>query len=81
MSTVFSGPAGVQTYRAIAIKQGLKMYALHRMQPNRAWTPSNMLRAAGQITGHTYKRGRYGQAIADLEAWLLVNGTNGGENV
>jgi len=77
MSTVFSGPAGVQTYRAIALKQGLKMYAQHGMKPNRAWTPSNMLRAAGQITGHTYKRGHYVQAILDLEAWLLANGTNG----
>lgn len=73
----FVGAAGVQTYRAIVLKSGLALYAGTGMKPNRAYTPGNMLRAAGSITGKAYRRGAYAQAIADLEAWLLVNGTSG----
>jgi hypothetical protein len=75
----FSGPKGVATYRAITLKHGLKLYAKHGIKPNSAWTPTAMLRTAGQITGKTYKRGQYEQAIADLEAWINANGTSGGE--
>jgi hypothetical protein len=77
MSIVFQGKSGVDTYRAMALKHGLKLYANTGMKPNRAWTPTNMLRAAGQITGKDYKRGRYVEAIADLEAWIAANGTTG----
>jgi hypothetical protein len=73
----FRGPGGVATYRAIALKHGLKLYADCGIQPNRAWTPMAMLATAGQITGKTYKRGQYAQAIADLTAWINVNGTLG----
>jgi hypothetical protein len=76
MSIVFEGKAGVDTYRAIALKHGLKLYLNTGMKPNRAWTPTNMLKAAGAITGHTYRRSQYAQAIADLEAWIQINGTN-----
>lgn len=77
MTAVFTGPAGVATYRAIAIKHGLKMYLACGIKPNRMWTPTNMLRTAGQITGKVYKRGQYALAIADLEAWIVANGTSG----
>jgi hypothetical protein len=79
MAIVFSGPAGVNTYRAIVVKHGLKLYAKTGMKPNRAYTPTAMLATAGQITGKTYKRGAYQEAIADLEAWIAVNGTSGKE--
>jgi len=79
MTIMFTGEAGVATYRAIALKHGLKLYANTGMKPNRAWTPTAMLRTAGQITGKTYKRGQYRQAIADLTAWINANGTSGGE--
>lgn len=74
----FEGKQGVQTYRAIALKQGLTLFVKTGMRPNSAWTPSNMLRAAGSITGKVYKRGRYQEAIADLEQWIRDNGTTGG---
>jgi hypothetical protein len=77
MSTVFTGKAGVDTYRAIAIKHGLKLYADTGMKPNRFWTPMAMLKAAGDITGKTFKRGQYAQAIYSLEAWIIANGTTG----
>lgn len=77
MSIVFSGPAGVATYRAITLKHGLMLYAKTGMKPNRAYTPTAMLRTAGQITGKTYKRGQFQEAIADLTAWLNVNASVG----
>lgn len=77
MTIIFSGKAGVDTYRAIAIRSGLRLYIKCGMKPNRAWTPTNMLRVAGQITGNVYKRGQYEQAIADLDDWIKANGTTG----
>lgn len=77
MSITFTGPGGVTTYRAITLKHGLAFYAKTGIKPNRGWTPSAMLRTAGQITGKTYKRGQYQQAVDDLTAWINANGTIG----
>jgi hypothetical protein len=71
---VFTGEQGIATYRAIAIKHGLKLYAKTGLKPNRDWTLSAMLRAAGKITDKTYKPKQILQAIADLEAWIKANG-------
>lgn len=73
----FTGPAGVATYQAIALKHGLALYAKAGIKPNRAWTPTAMLRLASHITGQAFKRGQYQQAIDALEAWIQVNGTTG----
>jgi hypothetical protein len=75
--TTFTGRDGIATYRAIALKHGIVLYAKCRMKPNRLWTPTAMLRAAGGITGETYKRGQYDRAIAGLDAWIAANGTTG----
>jgi len=76
----FHGPAGVATYQAIALKHGLALYARTGMRPNRAWTPTAMLRTAGRITGQAFKRGQYQQAIDALEAWIQLHGTSGVES-
>lgn len=57
----FSGPEEIQVYRALVLKHGL--YAAYKIRPNRAWTPTAMLKAP-------YKRGDYSRAIADLHKWL-----------
>lgn len=75
--TVFIGKSGVTTYRAIVLKSGLKFYKETGQKINSAYTPAAMLRAAESITGKKYKRGTHAQAIADLEAWLAINGTTG----
>lgn len=77
MSLVFKGPAGVATYRAVVIKHALVFYAKTGMKVNSAYTPKNMLAAAGQITGQKFKRGQYQQAIDALELWIQANGTAG----
>ncbi len=68
--TTFAGPDAVALYRATALWSGLGMYLKCKMQPNRAWTPTAMLKAASGITGKTYKRGQYQQARDDLKIWM-----------
>jgi len=75
--TTFVGERGVETFRAISLKAGLRLFAKTGMKPNRAWTPTAMLKTAGTITGKVYKRGQYDLAVADLDAWIQSNGTTG----
>jgi hypothetical protein len=75
--TTFAGKAGVDTYRAIALISGLKLYAKTKMRPNRMWTPTNMLKLAGLYTGKHYKRGQFDQAIEDMQGWVATYGTRG----
>lgn len=60
---------GVQVYRAAAIASGLRLYAKSGMKPNRAWTPTAMLRAASEITGQKFKPRDYLGAADALSAW------------
>lgn len=73
----FQGKAGVDTYRAVVLKHGLKLYAKTGMKPNRAWTPTAMMKLAGEITGEKFKARDYEGAAAALDKWLDANGTNG----
>jgi len=56
-----------QVYRALAIKNALLFYAKTGRKVNTAYTPTNMLAAASQITGVTYKRGQYLEAARDID--------------
>lgn len=64
---VFVG-SDVNIYVLATLASGLRLYAKTGMKPNRNWTPTNMLKAASQHTGKTYKRGQYEQAATDLSA-------------
>lgn len=66
--TMFSGPGAVNIFRARVIASGLRLYAKTGMKPNRAYTPTNMLRAASEMTGQKFKRGQYEEAAAALTA-------------
>lgn len=68
-ATVVTGD-GIPIYQAIVIKNALKMYRDHKMQVNRAYTPTRMLNSAGRITGKIFKRGQYDQAIQALTEWI-----------
>jgi hypothetical protein len=67
--TSFVGRPAVEVFRAKAIASACDLYAKTGMQVNRAYTPTNMLKAAASITGKTYKRGQHKQAAADLREW------------
>lgn len=60
---------GVEVYRAKVIAMGLRLYARTGMKPNRAYTPTAMLKAATAITGGRFKRGQYLAAAAALDIW------------
>lgn len=77
--TTFAGREGVNTYRAIALKSGIKLYAKTKMKPNRMWTPTAMKTLAEHITGRTFKRGAWDQMIEALDAWIAAHGTTGAQ--
>lgn len=58
---------GVDVFRAKVIASGLRLYAKTGMRPNRAWTPTAMLKAANALTGHVYRRGQYEAAACALD--------------
>lgn len=60
---------GVIYYQALALASGLDLYAKTGMKPNRAWSPTNMLKTANQLTGHHYTRSNYGAAAAALREY------------
>ncbi len=42
----FVGPEAVNVFAMAALSSGLRLYAATGMKPNRAWTPTAMMRAA-----------------------------------
>ena len=67
--TGFIGPDAVAFYRATVIAGGLRLYAKTGMQPNRAYTPTAMMRAAREITGKKFAARDYIGAADALKVW------------
>lgn len=65
--TTIDNPASPKV-QAIVLKGHLKLHA--KGLRARGVTPTRLLKLAGNITGKTYKRGQYEQAVADLEAFI-----------
>ncbi len=63
-------PEGMAMYRARAIASALRLHIKTngQMRVNSAYTPTKVLKAAGEITGKAYKRGQQAIALADLDA-------------
>lgn len=66
--TSFVGKEAVDVYAMIVIASGLRLYAKTGMKPNRAYTPSAMMRAAQQHTGKKFKARAYLEAADALQA-------------
>jgi hypothetical protein len=66
--TVFVG-SDVRIFQALAIAQGLKLYARTGMRINRAYTPKNMMAVAAQLTGQRFKARDYLGAAQALSDW------------
>lgn len=56
-------------YRALAIASGLRLYARTGLRPNKAWTPTAMMRVAREITGCTFPARAYEAAADALSRW------------
>lgn len=67
--TAYVGKDAVSLFRARVIASALRLYAKTKIKANRAYTPKNMLAAATDITGKSYKRGQFEQAAADIDKW------------
>lgn len=65
-AVTFTGPEQVGTYVMVVLKSAISLYMNTGMKANRAYTPTNMLRKAGEITGKKYKRGQLQMAYDDL---------------
>ena len=78
----FTGPAAVNVFACKVLASGLRLYAKTGMQPNRAYTPTKMLKAAETYTGQKFKRGEYEKAaqalteLADASAKALPEGNS-----
>lgn len=70
-TVVIDTPEGIQRVRIMAIALGLEFYAKHKITVNTAYTPTNMMRAAKQLTGRKFRPQGYKEA-ADALRELLV---------
>jgi hypothetical protein len=66
----FDGKEEVGFYQAVVLKSGLKLYAKTGIRPNRAWTPTAMMKLARSITGKPLKARDYEGAVAALQVWI-----------
>ena len=57
-------------YQIIILKHALKIYKDTGMKVNEAYTPTAMLRTAEKLTGKTFKRRQYQEAINALEEMI-----------
>ena len=64
----FVGRDAVNVFAMAALASGLRLYAKTGMRPNRAWTPTAMMRAAAHHTGRTFKARDYIGAADALSA-------------
>lgn len=67
---MYSGKDATNLVRAIYVKNALSFYVKTGLKMTRAATPTYLLRAATEYTGHKYKRGQYVKAAEDLEVWI-----------
>jgi hypothetical protein len=70
-AVTFTGPKEVNTFVIVVLRSAISLYSKTGMKANRAYTPTNMLRKAGEITGKTYKRGQLQIAYEDLGKKLM----------
>jgi len=59
----------VDRIQASILASALEMYHKHKIKVNRAYTPSNMLQTATNITGEKFKRGQYLEAAKALRTY------------
>ena len=66
----FVAPDGVNLFRAITLRNTMRLYAKNGMRPNRNLGPAQMLLIAKEYTGKDYKRSQIEQAVVDVSTWI-----------
>lgn len=64
----FTGEGGVNVFVMATVATGLRLYAKTGMKPNRAWTPTAMMRKAEELTGEKFGKRDYLKAADALTA-------------
>ena len=62
-----------RAYQAVIIASALRLYAKTGIKANRAYTPTNMIRKAREITGKTLAARDYVGAAQALTDWANAN--------
>lgn len=70
--TSYVGPDATMLFAAASLRGAIKLYVKTGMRANRAYTPTNMLRAASRYTGKSYRRGQLAKAAEDLDSWIAA---------
>lgn len=70
-AVTFTGNKEVGKFVIIVLRSAISLYLKTGMKANRAYTPTNMLRKAGEINGKIYKRGQLQIAYDDLGKTLV----------
>ena len=63
-----------ESYAMLALASALRLYALHKIQAGRSYTPGCMMRAAARYTGQTFKARDYLVAAKALRERALGAG-------
>lgn len=69
-SMTFDGPDAVLLFLATTLRGAIGLYLKTGMKAGRTYTVTNMLDAAGRVTGKRYKRSELAKAQADLTTWI-----------
>lgn len=69
MATVITGAENISKVRALIIASALNLYAKTGIKANRLYTPTNMMKAAREITGKQFKNRDYVGAAAALREY------------
>jgi hypothetical protein len=67
--TMFAGEQAVDVLAMITVAHGMKLYAKTGMKPNRAYTPTAMLKFASEKLGRKFKRTQMLEAAEALLAF------------
>lgn len=67
--TGFIGPDATRLLHARTVKHALRACKIG-FRLTRTATPTRSFAMASKITGKTYKRGQYDQALADVNEWI-----------
>lgn len=66
----FAGKDAMWLYRAMVLRNGIRLYVKTGIKPTRGVGPTQMLAMAKEYTGETYKRGELPRAERDLSVWI-----------
>lgn len=65
----FTSKEEITYFQVAALKAGMKLMGAG-IKPHRTWTKAKALSRAGEITGRSYTKRDWAQAIIDLQMWI-----------